>query len=237
MTPRKTTIAIDGKVLDSVKTQKKRSRSEDTGYESTATISQDAVAPLDGQPSSKRLQSQALTPMPENRATKAEAGVVTLVGAGISNTLRGVESTKPSSGDVLKAIVLELTSIPTGEIAFGAELANLPPPGVRVDGLEGVGPVNFSLTDVEFTAVRQHARALRIQHIGTEWMGLKRDPTWLIPAEHLKIENPEWEENLLNLIETVGEYLGFGEAKLTARLSGLHIWERNSLWRNFNRFV
>lgn len=57
----------------------------------------------------------------------------------------------------------------------------------------------------------------------------------VIPGSGVEVKHPEWEGFLRRLIAKKAEYLGFGEAMLEPRLHALFLWEKDSLWREYQK--
>ncbi|KAK3935411.1 hypothetical protein QBC46DRAFT_271860 [Diplogelasinospora grovesii] len=137
------------------------------------------------------------------------------------------------SKDVLRDLMAAMSSVPTGEIAWGTGLGPDTFVAPEIDVL-GLGPVSTPLEDHQLDSLRSFARETRINEIGTEWLSVPRNPTWLISGNQITCGNPQWKAYLSELVSKARENLGLGDRVLKTRLHGLYVWEKGSLWRNYH---
>ena len=158
-------------------------------------------------------------------------------------------STAPdtSSIETLINIVSALTVFPTGEVAYGTDSVLMPRPDVE---MLNHGVVKPPYDQDQLHSVRKFAKELRARKFGIDWMTMERTSTWYVrlftargmwltcpslrtvPGSCIDIHHPEWERFLAGIARQAGKYLGLGNVTLTTRLQNLHLWERDSMWRD-----
>lgn len=74
-------------------------------------------------------------------------------------------------------IVKDLASFPTGEVAYGAELADLPLPDIEV---LNIGVLQYPYVESQLDEVKELAKQLRDNRSGINWEKIKRTPMWYV---------------------------------------------------------
>lgn len=87
------------------------------------------------------------------------------------------ESSKNGRATSLCNIIKSLASFPTGEVAYGAELAGLPLPDIEVLNM---GRVKCPYNDGQLDNVKGFARQLRDKRSGIDWGQIERTPMWYV---------------------------------------------------------
>ncbi|SPQ20738.1 4365ba90-5cd0-4ebb-a8c2-fee5817932d9 [Thermothielavioides terrestris] len=154
---------------------------------------------------------------------------------GQGGTRRLTPSASPAlvaqDSDLLPAIAKCLSSIPTGEIAFGEEAGGMPHVTLEIFS---VGQVSYPYDEHQLCKLKAFAKELRAKQFGINWNDIKKTPTWVIPGSGVTVQHPEWQDFLAGLAARAAEYLGFGNAKLTTELDALYLWEKGSLFRDYH---
>ncbi|KAK4038414.1 hypothetical protein C8A01DRAFT_17491 [Parachaetomium inaequale] len=140
-------------------------------------------------------------------------------------------ASKTEITNTLSNIAKSLASIPTGEVACGTELVDMPLPSLELITGE---VVRFPYDEPQMDLVKDIAKQVRDKRFGIHWDKIKRTPTWVVPGCGVDVQHPEWEKYLDSLARMAGKYLGFGNAKLTTKLQALHLWEEGSIWRDYH---
>ena len=86
-------------------------------------------------------------------------------------------SETPKNGGVTSwcNIVKDMVSFPTGEVAYGAELANLPSPDIEV---LNIGVVKYPYDNSQLDDVKEFAKQLRDKRSGIDWEQIGKTPMW-----------------------------------------------------------
>ena len=154
-----------------------------------------------------------------------------------------------SSTETLINIVSALAAFPIGEVAYGTDSIFMPRPDIE---LLNHGIVKPPYDQDQLYSVKKFAKELRVKKFGIDWKTTKRTPTWCVqfltargvwltwslrtvPGSCINITHPEWEKFLAGLACQAGKYLGLGSVTLTTRLQNLHLWEKDSMWRDHHK--
>jgi hypothetical protein len=87
------------------------------------------------------------------------------------------ETSKNGGATSLCNIIKDLALFPTGEVAYGAELADLPLPDIKV---LNTGVVKYPYDDSQLDEIKEFAKQLRDKRSGIDWEQVERTPMWYV---------------------------------------------------------
>jgi hypothetical protein len=85
-------------------------------------------------------------------------------------------------------IIKDLSLFPTGEVAYGAELADFPLPGIKV---LNIGVVKSPYDDSQLDEIKEFAKQLRDKRSGIDWEQVERTPMWYVFNQTRHFTKPE----------------------------------------------
>lgn len=88
-----------------------------------------------------------------------------------------ISASSSASTGSLTNIIETLTTFPTGEVAYGTELANMPLPDLEI---LNQGVVQHPYDKNQLRPVKKFANDLRAKRFGINWKAAKRTPTWCV---------------------------------------------------------
>ncbi|KAK0708670.1 hypothetical protein B0H67DRAFT_557097 [Lasiosphaeris hirsuta] len=148
------------------------------------------------------------------------------------------QTEKHSQPGAFPALVINaLREVQPGAIAYGRGLKSCPLPAIEI---QGFGVLNLPTNNEQLERLRAHARQLRSKDWSSSWRNCyPKEPMWMFLSRYIAINDPRWDEYLRNVVNQAAEYLGLGHkrGKVHAVLSGLYLWDRNSLWRNYSSSI
>ncbi|KAK3347254.1 hypothetical protein B0T25DRAFT_584277 [Lasiosphaeria hispida] len=132
------------------------------------------------------------------------------------------------------AVIKVLKEVPVGAIAYGGGLKSCPLPAIEI---EDFGVLNLPVSNEQLEKLKVHGRRFRSKDCSSSWRNCyPKEPTWIFLARYVTINDPRWDEFLQDLVNKAAEYIGLGHkrSKIYAVLSGLYLWDQNSLWRSYS---
>jgi hypothetical protein len=120
--------------------------------------------------------------------TKTKAAVT----GGSSGDLIPSLAATPGAGSTLAKVADSLASFPTGEVAYGIELPDMPLPDLHICNTD---VVTSPYDSGQIGAIKKFAEHLRAEQFGIDWEKIKKTPTWYVYKQFTPSADVEIQKN------------------------------------------